>query len=511
MEFRLILGDQLNIKHSWFNEDDSDVIYGMFEMQQETAYVQHHIQKVVGFFASMRNFADGLEKLGKNVVYFKINCKENTQNLIDNLNLIFENYSISKFSFIEPDEYRLQEQLLDFSNNLEIPFKVYSADHFLVTKSEIKTQFEGKKNHLMEYFYRNIRKKYHILIDENQKPEGGKWNYDHSNRKKWKGSPEIPSDYSNNETSRLREVLKDIQLAKIDTIGELDIKNFNYPTNRKNALKQLDLFLKEKLAYFGEYQDAMTTEDDNLFHSKISFALNTKMLHPLEVVNKSLEEYRKNPEIEINQVEGFIRQIIGWREYIRAIYWTYMPEYKSLNFFGFKNKLPDFYWTGNTKMNCAKNAIKNSLNNAYAHHIQRLMITGNLGLLLNVSPEELDNWYLGIYADAIEWVQLPNTRGMSQFADGGIVGTKPYVSSGSYINKMSDYCSKCYYNNKEKTSEKACPFNSLYWHFIITQEDKFKNNPRMKMMLSLANKLTPENKNKLLDRAEHIINNPDNY
>jgi deoxyribodipyrimidine photolyase-related protein len=300
--------------------------------------------------------------------------------------------------------------------------------------------------------------------------------------------------------------------ARIKYIGTYDAEKYLFPVNRTEALKQLAYFCEHLLVHFGDYQDAMHTEQRNLFHSRISFALNTKILHPMEVMNAVIEHYHKNPEaIALSQVEGFVRQILGWREYMRGIYWREMPDYKYRNQLENFNQLPDFFWTGKTNMNCLKESITDSLETAYAHHIQRLMITGNFALLIQCHPDEVDAWYLGIYADAIEWVQLPNTRGMSQWADGGIVATKPYVSSGAYIHKMSNYCEECRYDRTKRTGENACPFNSLYWNFLDDKKDHFRKNNRMAMMLRLLDKIPALEKEEIKNRALSIIENPDDF
>jgi deoxyribodipyrimidine photolyase-related protein len=413
---RLILGDQLNHNHSWFQEVNDDVMYCLFEMRQETDYVQHHIQKVVGFFSAMRSFSDELKAKNHQVIYYQINDENNQQDLIKNLNLIIEENTIDKFEYLFPDEYRLDKQLEEFCTSISIENQVFDSEHFYTSRTELKDFFEGKKQYLMENFYRYMRKKHHVLM-EGSKPEGGTWNYDKSNRKKWKQDTLIPPHQI--FLKDVSELVKDIENAGIKTIGRVNSKNFEYPITRKEGLDQLDYFCEHLLIHFGDYQDAMDTNEVNLYHSRISFAMNIKLISPKEVIEKVLETYRNSKgEIDISQVEGFIRQIIGWREYMRGMYWALMPEYKSLNALNNQNKLPNFFWTGKTKMNCLKNAINNSLDNAYAHHIQRLMITGNFALLMQINPDEVDKWYLGIYNDAIEWVQLTNTRGMSQFADG---------------------------------------------------------------------------------------------
>ena len=508
-KLRLILGDQLNSQHSWFKETNSAVTYCMFEMRQETDYVTHHIQKVVGFFAAMRTFAQTLQDAGHNVVYYRINDANNTQSLTQNLTALLKEHQIEKLEYLAPDEYRLDAQLKSFCSTLNIEADVFSSEHFYTEREDLAAFFKGKKQFLMEHFYRNMRKKHQILMVDKQ-PEGGKWNYDASNRKKWKGEALIPQEITFD--LNVSGILAEIKKSGIKTIGKINPNYFEYPISRAQALLQLAYFCEHLLVHFGDYQDAMHTDKIYLFHSRISFAMNSKIIAPKEVITAVLETYRKQEEaIDISQVEGFIRQILGWREYMRGMYWMLMPNYKKENFLENKNKLPNFFWTGETKMNCLKNAIHNSLDNGYAHHIQRLMITGNFALLTQVHPDEIDAWYLGIYVDAIEWVQLPNTRGMSQFADGGKIATKPYVSSGSYIGKMSNYCDACTYNKAKKFEDDACPFNTLYWNFLEEKQEKLKTNFRMKMMYSVLNKMSNEDRIKIAEKANHIIENIDAY
>ncbi|EAR12319.1 deoxyribodipyrimidine photolyase-like protein [Polaribacter irgensii 23-P] len=506
---RLILGDQLNSQHSWFSEIHEEVTYCLFEMRQETDYVTHHIQKVVGYFAAMRNFSQALQDAGHTVVYFKINDAKNTQSLTENLDLLIAENTIEKFEYLAPDEYRLDAQLGSFCAALKIDASVYSTEHFYTEREDLTAFFKGKKQFLMEHFYRNMRKKHQILMIDKQ-PEGGKWNYDASNRKKWKGEALIPPEITFD--TDVTALFSEIEKAGIKTIGKINPSFFEYPISRLQAMEQLAYFCDHLLVHFGDYQDAMHTDKIYLFHSRISFAMNSKIIAPKEVVDAVLETYREQEDaIDISQVEGFIRQILGWREYMRGMYWMLMPNYKKENFLENKNKLPAFFWTGATKMNCLKNAIHNSLDNGYAHHIQRLMITGNFALLTQIHPDAIDAWYLGIYVDAIEWVQLPNTRGMSQFADGGKIATKPYVSSGSYIGKMSNYCDACVYNKAKKFEDDACPFNTLYWNFLDEKQEKLKGNFRMKMMYSVLNKMSNEDRIKITEKATHIIENLDAY
>jgi deoxyribodipyrimidine photolyase-related protein len=506
---RLILGDQLNSKHSWFEQPDPDVVYLMAEMRQETDYVKHHIQKVVAFFRSMRNFADNLKSQGHQLVYFKISDPNNPHHLEKLIKQTIVDTRAGKFEYLLPDEFRLDEQLNQITGRLTIPCQSFDTEHFFTERKELDVFFKGKKQLIMESFYRMMRKKHQILMAGTQ-PEGGKWNYDQSNRKKWKGDPPVPVEKQLGHN--VSELLQEINNAGVQTFGHIKPEEFHWPCSREESLDLLSYFCNSLLPYFGDYQDAMHTEEKFLFHSRLSFAMNSKMLSPKEVIEAVTDLYYEDPDaLDISQVEGFVRQILGWREYMRGIYWKEMPAYAEKNALDNHNPLPDFFWTGKTRMNCAKTSIGQSLEEAYAHHIQRLMVIGNLALLLQLDPDLVDAWYLGVYIDAIEWVEMPNTRGMSQFADGGIVATKPYISSANYINKMGNYCSGCHYDHKQKTGDKACPFNALYWNFLDEKQSYFRNNQRMSMMLNLLHKKSAEELAALKARAQEIIQAPDEF
>jgi deoxyribodipyrimidine photolyase-related protein len=502
---RLILGDQLNSNHSWFEKTDDSTTYVMMEIRTETDYSTHHIQKIAGFFAAMRQFSHFLKSKKHHCIYLKINDKDNLQSLEANLSFLIERDQYTKIEYQLPDEFRVDLILRNFTSQLAIAFKVYDTEHFFSARGELGNFFEGRKSFLMESFYRAMRKKHHILISGDD-PMTGQWNYDQENRKKLPKNHRPPAPLVfNNDVS---DIVEAIEQTDIKTMGLIDKTNFIWPINRDQSLELLAYFTAECLPLFGSYQDAMVPGGWSLYHSRLSFSLNTKMISPAEVIKAALAAWQKDPErIAYHQLEGFVRQIIGWREYMRGMYWLKMPQYASLNFFNHSAKLPDWYWTGRTKMNCLKEAITQSLTYAYAHHIQRLMITGNFALLAGTDPDEVDKWYLGIYIDALDWVEITNTRGMSQFADAGIVGTKPYVSSAAYIDKMSHYCGTCFYNKAKKTGHKACPFNSLYWNFYDKQEGKLANNPRIGMIYKLWHKMKPEDKTALLQQADYYLKN----
>lgn len=500
---RLLLGDQLNSQHSWFDEVNPNVMYVMAELRQETDYVKHHIQKVVAFFLAMRNFSQELIHKGHQVIYYKISDTHNPHNLEHLILDLVEKNTIEQFEYQLPDEYRLDEQLKSICEKLSIPTKAVDSEHFYTSRNELADFFKGKKQLLMESFYRMMRKKHGVLM-VGDKPLDGKWNFDHNNRNQYKN--EVPIPFPLEFHQNVSELIAEIEAQNVNTFGSIDIENFNWPTSRNESLQLIDYFCEHLLAHFGTYQDSLFSGHKFLFHSRLSFAMNSKMISPKEVVDAVTSYYYQNQEtIELAQVEGFVRQIIGWREYVRGIYWKEMPNYAQMNALKNYNPLPEFFWTGKTKMKCMQHSISQSLSEAYAHHIQRLMVIGNFSLLAQLHPDEVDAWYLGVYIDAIEWVEMPNTRGMSQYADGGIVATKPYVSSGSYINKMSNYCGSCHYNVKEKLGEKACPFNSLYWHFLDEKKQHFSNNQRMSMMLALLRKMKPEDLAATKEKAISIL------
>jgi deoxyribodipyrimidine photolyase-related protein len=505
MVLRLILGDQLNHNHSWFQEKNSDTLYVMMEMRQETDYVKHHIQKVIGFFSAMRLFAQNLENQGHQVIYLSLDNERNTQSLIQNLVWLIEQNKVTQFEYQLPDEYRLDELLNAFSAAINITTKIFDTEHFLSQRKEIGEFFKGKKTFLMESFYRRMRKKYDILMDGNE-PLTGQWNYDADNRKKLpKGHRPIEPLIFCRDVSEIYEL---VQNQEIKTIGSVNSKNFFWPVTRQESLQLLEFFVRNCLPNFGTYEDAMSMQYWSIYHSRLSFSMNIKLLSPLEVVERAVEHWQQNQDtISIAQIEGFVRQIIGWREYMRGIYWNKMPDFRNLNFFENQEKLPDFFWTGRTKMNCMKHAIGQSLNLAYAHHIQRLMIIGNFCLMAGINPDEVDEWYLGIYIDAIEWVEITNTRGMSQYADGGIVGSKPYAASANYIDKMSDYCGSCFYDKSKKVGHKSCPFNSLYWHFYKRNRAKLQRNPRIGMAYVMLDKMPEQQRNEVLKQAEIYLRN----
>lgn len=498
---RLILGDQLNINHSWFAKAErsrGDLIYVLMEVRSETDYVVHHAQKILGIFAAMRAFAAALQKAGLAVHYLRLNDADNQQDFIANLAALVQRYGATRIERQAADEYRLEAHLASGLARLGVAQGVVESEHFLVARQAAIARF-AKKNSRMEYFYRDLRKQYQILLDAQGEPLGGQWNYDQANRKRWNGTPQAPSWYA--LSTDLSSLWQEIIGSGVKTLGDPRAEEFAWPITRSQAKAWLAHFCQQSLPQFGEFQDAMSVRSGTLFHAGISFALNIKLLHPLEVINAALAEFNQG-RISLATIEGFVRQILGWREYVRAIYWARMPAYAGLNVLQHRRTLPKWFWDGQTKMQCLKQAITQSLDTAYAHHIQRLMVTGNFALLSGCDPDEVDAWYLGIYIDAFEWVEMPNTRGMSQYADGGVVGSKPYVSSASYINKMSDYCKHCNYRADLRHGEGACPFNSLYWHFYQRHGAQLNKNPRIGMAYVQWQKMAAAEQQNVLAQAE---------
>ena len=484
---RLILGDQLNPLHSWFKSPHAAEVYVLMEVRQETDYVLHHAQKILSIFAAMRDFARQLQESGHRVHYLAIDDPANKSSMTANLAALISHYKATAFEYQDPDEHRLDAQLAEFAAAQSITCSRVSSEHFYTERHEAAELFAGRTKWLMETFYRHMRVRHQVLIDDAKKPVGGQWNFDAENRKAWPGLPVEPPDLRTpHDHSALWATIVG---AGVRSFGEPNAAKLAWPLNRAEALTQLDGFIKHVLPHFGDFQDAMSAKAWRLFHSLLSFALNVKMLNPREVVGRA-EAAGRTGHAPMAAAEGFIRQILGWREYVRGFYWAHMPGYEYRNVLGHTLPLPGWFWTGETKMRCMAAAIGQSLEQAHAHHIQRLMVIGNFALLAGINPHELHRWYLGIYIDAFEWVELPNTVGMSQFADGGLLATKPYVSSAAYIDRMSDYCKGCHYDKKLREGDRACPFNALYWDFHVKHKAKLANNPRIGMVYRQLDKMS---------------------
>lgn len=486
----LVLGDQLtDTLPAIRNASTQDDTILMAEVREEATYVKHHKKKIAFLFSAMRHFAQSLRDNHYNVTYVEYEDDNNQGDLLAQVKHTLENNTFDNVIVTFPGEYRLLKSMQQWENVLGLPVVIEEDDRFLSTPSDFAQWAEGKKQLRMEFFYREMRRKHRILLD-GKDPIGGKWNYDAQNREPMSAHQDIPKKTGFTPDDITQTVLALVERHFNDHFGTLD--NFDFAVTRDNALTVLNTFIEERLPHFGQYQDAMVEGKPWLYHAHIGFYLNCGLLTPKEAITAAEQAYHSGTA-PLNSVEGFIRQILGWREYVRGFYWHFMPGLKTDNYFNNDRKLPDFYWHGRTNMNCMRQCIKETHDNAYAHHIQRLMVIGNFSLLTELSPDEVQAWYLLVYADAYEWVELPNVAGMILYSDGGNLASKPYVSSGSYINKMSNYCKNCGYQVSKKTGPKACPFNYLYWHFIDKHKETLSNNPRMAMMYKTYSRMKDEN------------------
>ncbi len=494
----LVLGDQLTETLAALQaaEKSRDLVV-MAEVADEAAYVPHHPKKIAFLFAAMRKFAARLKDDGWRVAYTRLDDPQNTGSIPGELLRHAQAEGAERVLVTQPGEWRLI-QALD-----EMPLRVdtLNDDRFFCSGRRFADWAKGRKSLRMEYFYREMRRETGLLM-EGDKPAGGKWNYDHDNRKPARDDlfREGPLHFTPDATTE--EVLKLVEARFGDNFG--DLHPFWLATDRKGARQALAHFIRHALPQFGTYQDAMLQGDKFLYHAIISPYLNAGLLTPQEVC-AAAEDAWKAGRVPINSAEGFIRQILGWREFIRGVYFLEGPDYSRRNALNHQRKLPAMYWGAKTRMNCMSHAVGQTRTDAYTHHIQRLMVTGNFALLAGVRPWEVHEWYLAVYADAYEWVEAPNTIGMSQFADGGVVGSKPYVSSGAYIDRMSDYCGACHYRVKDKTGERACPFNLLYWHFLTRHRDRFEANPRMAQMYRSWDRMDATRRETVLAEAEALL------
>lgn len=497
----LILGDQLNLDSSAFDhfDADQDVVW-MAEVHEESTHVKSHKARIAIFFSAMRHFHQRLKEQEVKTCYRKLDDPRNLGSFEKELKLVANEFKPQKLVLTEPGEWRVKDILIKAAQELDIPLEIREDCHFICSREEFLNHAKGRKQLRLEYFYRELRRKHGILV-EGDEPVGGKWNYDNDNRGSFgKQGPEVvplPTSYPPDAITK--EVIELVERQFPDHPGSLD--NFDWPVTPEQAEQMLDDFIEYRLPNFGQYQDAMWVDEPFLYHSLLSVAMNLKLIDPRVVINRSVQAY-EHGNAPLNSVEGFVRQILGWREYVRAIYWNFMPEYVAKNQLDANQPLPEFYWTGKTEMNCLSQSIGQTLKYGYAHHIQRLMVTGLFSLLLGVDPKQVHEWYLAVYVDAVEWVELPNSLGMSQFADGGIMASKPYVATGKYIQRMSNYCQDCGYNPAESTGEKACPFTTLYWDFLARNKDKLKGNNRMTMQLRNLERKKSEELYQIQEQAE---------
>lgn len=500
---RLILGDQLNEKISSLSDCDkgNDVIL-MCEVWDEATYVKHHKKKIAFLLSAMRHFAKDLRGKGYTVDYIQLS--DDTKSFKNEVKKAMKRHDTKRVIVTEPGEYRVLDDMKTWADDLDVSVDIRPDDRFVATHDEFAQWAKDRKELRMEYFYREMRKKTGLLIIDGDQPEGGQWNFDKENRKPPKDGlrPPEPDTFKPDEITR--EVMNLVADKFAGHFG--DLEPFHFAVTRDQALKVLDHFISKRLPHFGDYQDAMVEGEPWMYHSHLSFYINCGLLLPMEVckaVEDAYHDGRRN--IPINSAEGFIRQIIGWREYIRGIYWLKMPNYANENHLNAKRHLPSFFWDGETDMNCMRQCITETKENAYAHHIQRLMVIGNFCLLAGIDPLFVNEWYLIVYADAYEWVEMPNVTGMILYADGGVVASKPYAAGSNYINKMSDYCKNCKYSPSQKTGEGACPFNYLYWDFMIRNRDTLKNNHRMGMMFKTLDRMGDKKVSEIKNDARDFL------
>jgi deoxyribodipyrimidine photolyase-related protein len=499
---RIVLGDQLSPDLSALDDIDRahDTVL-MMEVHDEGTYVRHHPKKIIFLFSAMRHFAEELQAQGCRVEYVRLDSSRSKGSFTATLQHFLKRRRFDRIVVTEPGEYRVLEALRAWEGATGLPVEIREDDRFCARREDFASWAAGKKQLLLENFYRALRKRTGLLMD-GREPAGGRWNYDKDNRKPAGEGLEFPPPPRFEPDETTRQVIRLVRDRFPDHFGEPE--PFWFAVTREQAEAAFTHFLEASLPRFGDYQDAMITGESFLFHSVISPYLNAGLLDPRRLCEAAEAEYREG-RAPINAVEGFIRQILGWREFVRGVYWHFMPDYAARNFLGARRPLPSLYWGGETDLHCLREVVRQTREEAYSHHIQRLMVTGNFALLTGVDPRAIHEWYLAVYADAYEWVEMPNTVGMATFADGGIVGTKPYASGGAYINKMSDFCGHCRYDVKQKTGEDACPFNYLYWNFLLSNYDRLKDNRRLALPMRQLQKFSPERVDEIKADARRFL------
>jgi deoxyribodipyrimidine photolyase-related protein len=502
-----VFGDQLTLDNEIFKDDKSIPII-LIESINECTKIINNKNRLVFFISSMRDFRDLLISNGYKVKYYELGYFKKDISLIQSLFNALKKLKINALAVQKPGDFELYASLVDSAKKNKINLTVSTSIYDYLPPKFFDNWSDNKKKLLMEFFYRKVRIEKKILVDNSSKPIGGKWNYDFLNREGYKKSQKlnVPCFHKNKNSKNTLDVIERVDEIFSDSPGNTE--NFFYATNVNDAKESLEAFIDSKLESFGRYQDLMLDDQAFLFHAIISPYLNASILSPEYVINRILQVY-ENKKLPINSIEGFIRQIIGWREFMKGVYWKRMPDLISENFFEINNKLPEFYWNAKTKMSCLKAVITQVLEYGYAHHIQRLMILGNFALLSETNPKEIHLWFLGMFIDAVEWVEMPNVIGMSQFSEGGFFTSKPYISSGQYINKMSNYCQKCKYKIKTDNIDELCPFTILYWRFLHNHKSKLKNNPRMTMAFRNLEKNKKiksyiQKGNKILSNINHL-------
>ena len=497
----IVLGDQLDENSSALHDFDpaQDVVW-MAEVAQESTHVWSAKQRIAVFLGAMRHFAQALRARGVPLVYTRLDDVDNCGTLAAELAKTIAKLQPAALVLTAPGDWRVLQSLRAVAAEHQLALDLRDDTHFFSTVREFAAHAKGRKQLRLEYWYRELRHKHGVLMDGTH-PVGGQWNFDADNRDSFgkAGPQDVPPPTRFEPDSLTREVIALVNSRFASHPGTLN--SFGWPVTRAQALLALQAFIHQRLPLFGKYEDAMWSGEPWLYHSHLSCALNLKLLNPREVVHAAQEAYRSG-HAPLAAVEGFIRQILGWREFVRGIYWLHMPDYLERNALDAQAELPAWYWTGETEMACLKDAITQTLEHGYAHHIQRLMVTGLYALLLGVKPQAVHAWYLGVYVDAVEWVELPNTLGMSQFGDGGVMASKPYVASGKYIQRMSNHCTGCRFDPALSTGDTACPFTSMYWDFLMRHEGVLRQNPRMAMQLKNLSRLDAPTRDAICAQAQ---------
>lgn len=485
----LILGDQLSPGISSLRHADParDTVL-MAEVAAEAGYADHHKQKLVLVFSAMRHFAEELRGAGWRVTYRRIDDPDAAPDLRAAAADALRETGAESVAVTEPGEWRLWDQMQDWPATLGVPVDLLADDRFIVSREEFEAWASGRRNFIMEHFYRMVRRKTGLLMEGDQ-PAGDRWNFDAENRTPAKPDLFLPQAPDATPDAVTEEVVALVRDRFAGHVGRLD--QFRWHVTRAGAEAARDWFIANALPDFGRFQDAMLLGQPHLYHSLLSPYLNIGLLDPLDLCRRAEAEWRAG-RAPLNSVEGFVRQIIGWREYVRGIYWREMPAYVDLNALDATADLPDLYWTGVTDMACLAEVMGQTLDIGHAHHIQRLMITGTFAMLMGVDPLQVHQWYLAVYVDAYEWVELPNTLGMSQYGDGGLMATKPYAASAAYVNRMSNYCGACRYDPKKRLGDGACPWNALYWDFVARHADRWRGNNRMLPILRNWERFDPD-------------------
>ncbi len=504
----LVLGDQLDADAAAFDGFDpqQDAVW-MAEVVEESTHVWSSQQRIALFLSAMRHFAQHLKALGRPLHYRTLDSKSQADEplgLADALQADLARLKPHSVVMTAPGDHRVLNHIKATVQAAGLPLEVRADRHFFTTVADFAAHAKGRKSLRLEYFYRELRQRHGILMNEGQ-PAGGQWNFDADNRESFgkQGPGALPQRATFEPDEITRDVIRLVENRFAKHPGTLE--SFAWPVTREQALQALERFITERLPLFGRYEDAMWPGEPWLYHSQLSAALNLKLLNAREVVAAAEVAYREG-HVPLQSAEGFIRQILGWREYVRGIYWTQMPSYIERNALNAQQDLPAWYWTGQTDMACMKDAISQTLAHGYAHHIQRLMVTGLYALLLGVHPRQVHEWYLAVYVDAVEWVELPNTLGMGQFGDGGLMASKPYAATGKYIQRMGGPCANCRYDPALREGNQACPFTTLYWHFLMRNEPLLKNNVRMALQLKNLTRMTSEQRQAVQARAEAIQN-----